>query len=277
MTDAPSDSGLPDAVPSGGAAGTGGAAGSGGSAGSTGGAPPADASDAPADAQPGACQCDDPGCGTCPTTKMVAAGGYGIEPTEVTNQAYAAWLATVPDPKLQVGACAWNTSYTPSQAWPATAPNAPVVYVDWCDAAAYCDWAKQRLCGKIGGGSSAYADFTNPTQSQWQNACSAGGSKTYPYGATYSSTACNGADSGKGAAIDVGSATGCEGGYPELYDMSGNVWEWEDSCSATTGESDLCRIRGGSYSQSSTALGCNADSSLGRNTAGKSVGFRCCE
>lgn len=59
--------------------------------------------------------------------------------------------------------------------------------------------------------------------------------------------------------------------------MSGNVWEWEYSCSAATGASDPCRIRGGSFSQSGPTLGCSADSSLARGDSGKSVGFRCCE
>ena len=27
--------------------------------------------------------------------------------------------------------------------------------------------------------------------------------------------------------------------------MSGNVWEWEDSCNASSGASDQCRLEGG--------------------------------
>lgn len=265
-----------------GAAGAGGAAGSGsgGIAGGTGGSggTPDDAGDAAADAAPpGACQCDDPSCGACPSTKSVAAGGYGIDAVEVTNEAYAVWLLTQPNPKLQDGACSANASYVPTQGWPAADAKLPVTHVDFCDARAYCRWARRRLCGKIGGGANAYADFAEASKSQWYNACSAGGLRDFPYGASYVGGACNGADFGKGAPLSAGSATACEGGYPSLRDMSGNVWEWEDSCSAATGASNLCRIRGGSFSQSGPTLGCSADSSLARGDSGKSVGFRCCE
>jgi len=257
----------------------GGAGGSGGTdAGGTGGSVTTDGGDGEADAPPPtACQCGDPSCGTCPLTKPVAAGGYGIHPTEVTNEAYAEFLVYQPNPKLQTGPCTWNTSYTPSGDWPVTNSKLPVVGVDWCDAQAYCTWARRRLCGRIGGGPNATADFADGTKSQWYNACSVGGSRAFPYGVTYNGTSCNGADYGKGAPIAVGEATKCEGGYPSLFDMSGNVWEWEDSCDGGAGEADLCRIRGGSFSQGEAALGCGADSSLARNTAAKSVGFRCCE
>jgi len=265
------DSGVSD-VGVGGTSGTGGA--DAGGSGGSGGTPPGDAApDAPANA----CQCGEPSCGPCPSTKLVAAGGYGIYATEVTNEAYAAWLVFQPNPKLQAGACSWNTSFVPSEGWPAANPALPVTSVDFCDAQAYCRWARQRLCGKIGGGENAYADFADATKSQWYNACSVGGTRTYPYGATYQGSSCNGADYGKGAPIAPGEAAPCEGGYPSLRDMSGNVWEWEDSCEGSAGAADSCRIRGGSFSQSAAALGCDADSALARNTTGKSVGFRCCE
>ncbi|MCC6898343.1 MAG: SUMF1/EgtB/PvdO family nonheme iron enzyme [Polyangiaceae bacterium] len=264
------------------AAGSGGAAGGGtggtggGDTGGTGGAFD-DAGDAGDAAPTGACLCDDPSCGACPGTKSVAAGGYGIDAVEVTNEAYATWLLTQPKPKLQSGACAGNTSYVPSQGWPATDGKLPVTHVDFCDAQAYCRWARRRLCGKIGGGANAYADFAESSKSQWHHACTAGGLRDYPYGASYVGSTCNGADYGKGAPVAAGTAAACEGGYPSLRDMSGNVWEWEDSCDATTGASDLCRIRGGSFSQSGAALACGSDSSLARGDSGKSVGFRCCE
>ncbi len=248
-------------------------------------AAPDAALDAPKDAPAveagasGACQCGSPACGSCPTTVMVAAGGYGIDATEVTNDAYAAYLATNPDPKKQPLECAENTSLLPASGWPPAVGKGsdPVVHVDHCDARAYCKWAKKRLCGKIAGGILPYADFSDAKQSQWHNACSGGGTKTFPYGAQYAGSSCNGADYGASAPIAVGSASACEGGYPGLFDMSGNVWEWEDACNGTAGAADLCRIRGGSHAQNATALGCAADSALPRSGAGKSVGFRCCE
>ena len=74
--------------------------------------------------------------------------------------------------------------------------------------------------------------------------------------------------------------TGCESsvsGYTGVYDLSGNVYEWEDSCSADDGETDLCVIRGGSLDSGSYNLACDHDNVARlRDGAGSYVGFRCC-
>jgi formylglycine-generating enzyme required for sulfatase activity len=155
-----------------------------------------------------------------------------------------------------------------------------VAFVDWCDAVAYCKWAGKRLCGKIGGGPVARADFADATKSQWHNACSAGGAKLWPYGSVYSATACNGQGNGAGAPIAVASMATCEGGVPGVYDMSGNVFEWEDSCANNTmGQGDICPTRGGSYQSPAVALRCDDGQTFYRDAAGvvgPYVGFRCC-
>jgi len=75
---------------------------------------------------------------------------------------------------------------------------------------------------------------------------------------------------------DVPTGHGCAGGSPGLYDMSGDVAEWEDSCSGAIGSSDSCRIRGGSFESSAADLRCDADKQLTRDGHAADVGFRCC-
>jgi formylglycine-generating enzyme required for sulfatase activity len=69
--------------------------------------------------------------------------------------------------------------------------------------------------------------------------------------------------------------TSCEGGYAGLFDLSGNVGEWEDSCNGTT-DADSCRIRGGSYQRASANLRCDDTYTWQRGAAFVDVGIRCC-
>jgi sulfatase modifying factor 1 len=136
----------------------------------------------------------------------------------------------------------------------------------------------QRLCGKIGGGSNGFDDYADATKSQWFNACTSGGQNVYPYGDAYSSSVCNGDGSGT---VPVGSEIGCQSsasGYAGVYDLSGNVWEWEDSCSANSGSSDHCRFRGGSFDYFyGVGLDCDSvDGSGARGDRGYFSGVRCC-
>jgi sulfatase modifying factor 1 len=205
--------------------------------------------------------------------------GFCVDSTEVTNAEYAAFLTAVgTDVTGQDAWCSWNASYTPSSGWPATNADAPVVYVDWCDAFAFCKWAGKRLCGQIGGGPNAFTAYADAKKSQWQAACTAGGAQTFPYGSTYDGKACNGFDYGAGKLVTAGIAT-CTGGYPGLFDMSGNANEWEDSCDGQTGATDHCRFRGGSYEYKNPYLMCSGGGgpiNEVRNVTDKTIGFRCC-
>jgi len=153
--------------------------------------------------------------------------------------------------------------------------NQPQVCVDWCDAYAYCAGVGKRLCGKIGGGTNAYADVANASLSQWYNACSSNGANTYPYGSLYVAATCNGAGTTTTA---VGILSGCQasGLYAGAFDLSGNVLEWEDSCSGT-GQTAICRIRGGSFNNGGVNLTCGYGAVTHfRYSVVNGVGFRCC-
>jgi formylglycine-generating enzyme required for sulfatase activity len=139
-----------------------------------------------------------------------------------------------------------------------------------------------RLCGNVDGGSNPFSDYAMASESQWYNACSAQGVSLYPYGGTYGPSTCNGFDFGLGATIAVQQTNGnpvvtsCVGGAPNLYQMSGNVREWEDSCDAASGQSDSCRTRGGSYLSTELELTCNDADQQARNFVSADLGFRCC-
>jgi sulfatase modifying factor 1 len=80
-----------------------------------------------------------------------------------------------------------------------------------------------------------------------------------------------------GAPVAPGSMTDCQ--PPQrlcqgIYDMTGNVWEWENACDGESGAEDQCAARGSSYSTSPTPC----DFAVPRPLSDTSpiVGFRCC-
>ncbi len=127
------------------------------------------------------------------------------------------------------------TGYKPRHAesflkhWPgATLPvelaDHPVVYVDLDDARAYAKWAGKRL----------------PTEPEWHLAAQGTDGRTWPWGKTFDATKCaNGGTAPVRSHPEGRSPYGC-------YHMSGNVWEWTESC-RDDGHTRFCIIRGGSY------------------------------
>ncbi|MEO7111182.1 MAG: SUMF1/EgtB/PvdO family nonheme iron enzyme, partial [Polyangiaceae bacterium] len=160
----------------------------------------------------------------------------------------------------------------------------PVTNVDWCDAYAFCAWAGKRLCGKIGGGPLTTTSIGDPSMSEWMRACTIapdGGTQIYPYGDTPSATACNGAELDAGKVAEIASLPACVGGAPGVFDMSGNVDEWDNGCDHATGSGDCCDTRGGGFHDFETA--CGIGDVLPANCAGRTrgethsdVGIRCC-
>ena len=220
-----------------------------------------------------------------PITAPSASNNYSIDATEVTKGQYDLWLGTKPAlPASTDRNCSYVTTYA-EQASGGTlftgtdAAHHPVANVDWCDAYTYCKGVGKRLCGAIGGGTNAYASYADATLSQWYRACSSGGADTYPYGNTYQATYCDGVDYGTSQTVAVGSLTSCvtsATGYAGAYDLSGNVWEWEDSCSGT-GQSAGCRFRGGAFGGYSSYLPCSfGDYAYARSGVNNGLGFRCC-
>lgn len=213
--------------------------------------------------------------------KNPGTGYYCIDATEVTAGEYDAFYATGPDVTKQDAVCAWNTSFKRPSGTPSMGANQPA-YVNWCQAVAYCAHLNKHLCGTIGTGQAVpYTSFSTASQDEWYNACSSGGANSYPYTGSFDVMKCNGdTRMYPDALLDVASLTSCMGGatlpygyYVNIYDMSGNATEWENSCQANTGASDACRVRGGQYNTAAAGLACATDLTMPRNFF---AGFRCC-
>ncbi len=213
--------------------------------------------------------------------------GFCIDSTEVTNKQYQSFLKANLDPSQQIGSCSWNSSFaantsgacSPSPYDPSGKANYPISCVNWCDAVAYCKWAKKRLCGQIGGGSNNTDHSADATYSQWYAACSEQGKRAFPYGSAYQDQYCNGVDYLTSiTTIPVEQANLCVGGYDGIYDMSGNVSEWEDSCTGSN-QTAQCLYRGGGYLDhegGTSNLRCDSAPFATVTATAPTRGFRCC-
>jgi hypothetical protein len=230
----------------------------------------------------GACVCP---TGTVTSPKL-GGGTFCIDQKEVTYKQYSVFYTANPSTSTQPAECSWNTSYTPSGNWPAQPghDDEPVRYVNWCQAEAYCRYNNRHLCGSFQGGATPQGSFTDAAVSEWYSACSGQGANQYPYGNTFQPDSCVSAlkamDGGVTSPATAGANPLCQGGTPTLLDMSGNVAEWESSCDLSTGQSDQCLVRGGSF-ESSTPESLRCDSGgapalKSRSYTGPDVGFRCC-
>lgn len=223
--------------------------------------------------------------GLCVAALVDVGDGYSIDVTEVTWKQYEAWTMKNPSTSGLPQECAFKTSFVPGYPFEQQWWSYPVNRIDWCDAYAYCKSVGKRLCGKRGGGAVPYAAFADATVSQWHNACSSGGANNYPYGGAVGADASDGYDPSacaEDAPAPVASFPACvasPAGKP-IYDLSGNNWEWEDSCEAASGPTDHCRMRGGAIAANAEQLTCGYDSTAyptARNFRGPTVTFRCCQ
>jgi formylglycine-generating enzyme required for sulfatase activity len=131
----------------------------------------------------------------------------------------------------------------------------PYHKVDGTTALDLCAARQKRLC----------------TASEWTAACGGPAGTPYPYGDTYDPAACNDGGTCHAELAATGSHASCQGGYPGIFDMTGNVWEWTSTCT----NNDWCILLGGSYQTAG-----NACATLDQRAAGAfptdDLGFRCC-
>lgn len=210
---------------------------------------------------------------------IVTLDAFYIDLYEVTNSQYAVCVdAGICDPTTDT--TAFDSSYSRRQYFgnPEYA-DYPVIYADWYEAQAYCEWRGARL----------------PAEAEWEKAARGGlEGKTYPWGnelpickagaengATFDDNGeCNDTDT-----TQVGSYSPNDYG---LYDMAGNVVEWvgdfydenyytNSTTSNPSGPEDgeYRVLRGGSWDNPAGSLRVS-DRRFNHPSSGSlSIGFRC--
>ena len=192
---------------------------------------------------------------------------YWIDKTLVTNGMYTncvnAGSCTVPD----------NTSSRTRSDYYSSSQYAdyPVIFVDWNQVSAYCQWAGRRL----------------PTEAEWEKAARGTDGRIFPWG--------NGVPT-----CSLANFSGCGGdtsavdSHPEgasLYgvlDMAGNVWEWvadwysetyygESPANNPTGPAtgDYRVLRGGSWVKNVQSVRSADRFRLNPDLGDDYLGFRC--
>jgi formylglycine-generating enzyme required for sulfatase activity len=132
----------------------------------------------------------------------VQLGAYSIDRDEVSVARYRACV--------EAGRCA-------APGGKQGADDAPVTWVSWRDAAAYCAFVGERL----------------PSEAEWERAARGTDGRTYPWGDAPECTRANfGNYHGEGRCPKNPGAPARVGSYPAgaapsgARDMAGNVWEW---------------------------------------------------
>ena len=137
----------------------------------------------------------------------VTLDAFWIDRTEVTNEMYARCVAE--------GACRppsdTSSYYLSSYYGNSQYENYPVIFVDWNQAAAYCEWAGAEL----------------PSEAQWEKAARGTDGRTYPWGNSTADSSLANYNRNVFDTTEVGKYP--EGASPYgALDMAGNVWEWVD-------------------------------------------------
>jgi hypothetical protein len=139
----------------------------------------------------------------------------------------------------------------------------PWAHLTQAEAASGCSAAGKRLC----------------TTAEWQGACGGPGHQSYPYGTAFLSGRCNDKNGGQclgdgSGVLPTGSLAGCNGFYPGVFDLSGNVWEWladitSLGCTSAGGSVDSCA--------DPVKLSCASPKATDCSLRWNGLGFRCCQ
>ena len=151
-------------------------------------------------------------------------GRFAIDRNEVTNAAYAAFVAATGHPAPE---------FADDDAL--NAPDQPVTGVTWDDAVAYCAWAGGRL----------------PTEAEWEKAARGTDGQRYPWGRQYDPGVAHLAGN---APLPVTATPGDRSPFGAI-NMGGNVSEWvADTRLARAGICGVAAMNRGAVSDSGVSL-----------------------
>lgn len=211
----------------------------------------------------GACAC--PGRPPCGVKIIAAKGAFCIDPTEVTAGAFQEFVNANVGTTIDAGGAPCSAVAIGSRP-PPPSPGLPVRNVTFCEARAYCAWAGKHLCGLITGGPMTNTENGDPEQSEWLKACAGDGTQPILSGTCRR----NNEDGGP-----LPSGTTCEGAFPGVFDLQGNVWEWTDSPQPKDDAGKIGAFFMGGAFESPDSYRCTTSGSY-ITTSEKNIGFRCC-
>jgi formylglycine-generating enzyme required for sulfatase activity len=192
----------------------------------------------------------------------VVGGAVCIDRTEVTLEQWKQLDLDADVPDGSLGLCGLFGRASIGSKAPCGAPTDPVTMVPYCGAVLYCAAHGETLC----------------PAADWIEACRGAKGTLYPYGQDFNANECNVSGAAPGPVPWDGGS--CEGAYPGVFDLVGNVAEWTVNC-AMSGDSVSCAVLGGSYETGRMATCPNPTLSLKRyyesiEKTDPAIGFRCC-
>jgi formylglycine-generating enzyme required for sulfatase activity len=154
-----------------------------------------------------------------------------------------------------------------------SAPARPVIGVNWHEAEAYCAWLS-AVSGQV---------VRLPLEAEWEKAARGTAGVDYPWGERFDPNRCNTVESWIGATTPVGLYPNGKSPF-QIWDASGNVWEWtvseyraypggDENASKDFGER-FCVVRGGSWDYDRGVARCAYRLRYTRADFGSFIGFR---